>query len=500
MSEQQATYARKNGQRHNGHANANSVPLENYVFGKVQPQAVELEQAVLGAMMLNREALPLVMDILKPESFYLEAHQIIYRACLHLFGQTFPVDLLTVTEHIRKVGELEKVGGGHYLVELSHRVASAANIEYHARIIHQKWIGRRLIEISTETIRNAYEDSEDVLNLLETHEKGLMNIVQGNNSKGARPAKDVMQDAIRKIERARKSEGLTGVPSGFTALDRFTGGWQAGDLIILAARPGMGKTALLVQMLTNAAADFEKPVALFSLEMPDVQILDRMISLKTGIDLHKLRRGDVTNQQMDEVYKLGDAFNARIFVDESPGLTLFEVRARARRLKMQHDIQMVVIDYLQLMSGGEGAKGNREQEIASITRGLKSLAKELGVPVIALSQLSRAVEIRGGSKRPQLSDLRESGSIEQEADAVVFIYRPAYYKILEGENGEDLAKAAELIFAKHRNGPVDTVDLKFDDTCARFYEDDFSDQFPATPPPFSPALPGGTERNEDLPF
>lgn len=502
MTEFQAKYyANGNGNgKKNGHKSADAQLLESYVFGRVQPQAVELEQAVLGAIMLNREALPLVMDILKPESFYLESHQIIYRACLYLFGQTYPVDLLTVTEHLHKSGDLEKVGGGHYLTELSHRVASAANIEYHARIVHQKWIGRQLIEISTATIRDAYEDSQDVLNLLETHEKGLMNIVQGHASKGARAAKGVMQDSIRKIERARKSEGLTGVPSGFTSLDRFTGGWQAGDLIILAARPGMGKTALLVQMLTNAAADFDRPVALFSLEMPDVQILDRIISLKTGIDLHRLRRGDVTDAEMDEVYKLGDVFDASIFVDETPGLTLFEVRARARRLKMQHDIQMVVIDYLQLMSGGEGAKGNREQEIASITRGLKSLAKELGVPVIALSQLSRAVEVRGGSKRPQLSDLRESGSIEQEADAVVFIYRPAYYKILENEDGSDCSKSAELIFAKHRNGPVDTVDLKFDDTCARFYEDDFSDQFPATPPPFSPALPSGAGRNEDLPF
>ena len=500
MSERQATYTKRNGHnRHNGHATAAAQPLENYVFGRVQPQAIELEQAVLGAIMLNREALPIVMDILRPESFYLEAHQTIYRACLWLFGQTYPVDLLTVTEQIHKNGELEKVGGGHYLVELSHRVASSANIEYHARIVQQKWIGRRLIELSTETIRTAYEDSDDVLSLLETHEKGLMGIVQGQNSKGARPARDIMQDSIRKIERARKSEGLTGVPSGFTVLDRFTGGWQAGDLIILAARPGMGKTALLVQMLTNAAVDFERPVALFSLEMPDVQILDRIISLKTGIDLHKLRRGEVSDNEMEQVYKLGEAFNARMFVDESPGLTLFEVRARARRLKMQHDIQMVVIDYLQLMSGGTDKTGNREQEIASIARGLKSLAKELGVPVIALSQLSRAVEVRGGEKRPQLSDLRESGSIEQEADAVVFIYRPAYYKILEREDGQDCSKAAELIFAKHRNGPVDTVDLKFDETCARFYEDDFSGQFPGKPT-FSPALPGGTGRNEDLPF
>lgn len=500
MSEIQAKYKANGNGAKNGYKSSDAQPLENYVFGRVQPQAVPLEEAVLGAIMLNREALPLVMDILKPESFYLESHQLIYRACLNLFGQTYPVDLLTVTEYLHKSGELEKVGGGYYLVELSHRVASSANIEYHARIIHQKWIGRRLIEISTETIRNAYEDSDDVLNLLETHEKSLMGVVQGNGSKGARPAKDVMQDSIRKIERARKSEGLTGIPSGFTVLDRFTGGWQPGDLIVLAARPGMGKTALLVQMLVNAAADFERPVALFSLEMPDVQILDRVISLKTGIDLHRLRRGDVSDQQMEEVYKLGEAFNARMFVDESPGLTLFEVRARARRLKMQHNIQMVVIDYLQLMSGGTDKSGNREQEIAAITRGLKSLAKELDVPVIALSQLSRAVEVRGGAKRPQLSDLRESGSIEQEADAVVFIYRPAYYKILEDEDGQDSSKSAEIIFAKHRNGPVDTVDLKFDDTCARFYEDDISPQFPATPPPFSPALPGAFKPTENMPF
>ena len=497
MSEQQATYAKKNGQRPGGHKTTDAQPLENYVFGRVQPQATDLEQAILGAMMLNREALPVVMDILRPESFYLESHQCIYRACLYLFGQTCPVDLLTVTEHLRKVGELDSVGGAYYLIELSNRVASSANIEYHARIVQQKWISRRLIELSTQTIQSAYQDTEEVFEMLEAHERGLMGIVQGQNSKGARPAKDILQDSIKKIERARMSGGLTGVPSGFTVLDRFTGGWQPGDLIILAARPGMGKTALLVQMLTNAASDFDMPVALFSLEMPDVQILDRVISLKTGIDLHCLRRGDVTDRQMEDVYRLGEAFAARMFVDESPGLTLFEVRARSRRLKMQHGIKMVVVDYLQLMSGGEGAKGNREQEIASITRGLKSLAKELEVPVIALSQLSRAVEVRGGSKRPQLSDLRESGSIEQEADAVVFIYRPAYYKILQNEDGQDCSRAAELIFAKHRNGPVDTVDLKFDDTCARFHEDDLPTQFPA-----SPALPTsfGRTEDEDMPF
>jgi len=496
--EQQATYKRING---NGAKTSKPAPLENYVFGRVQPQAVELEQAILGALMLNREALPTVMEILKPQSFYLEAHQTIYAACLKLFSASEPVDLLTLAESLRKSGDLENIGGGHYLVELSNRVASAANIEYHARIVQQKWVGRQLIELSTQTIKAAYEDTEDVFSTLDTHEKGLLDISQGNSSRKARKAGDVGIDSVKRIERARKSDGLTGVPTGFTALDRFTGGWQNGDFVIVAARPGMGKTAFVVQMLLGAAKEFGRPVALFSLEMPDIQIMDRVISLETRIDLHDLRRGTLNDRQMDEVYRVGANFTAPLYIDEAPGLTLYEVRARARRLKMQHGAQMIVIDYLQLMSGENGKGGNREQEIAGIARGLKSLAKELDIPVIALSQLSRAVEVRGGSKRPQLSDLRESGAIEQDSDAVVFIYRPEYYKITEDENGNDISDLAEFIFAKHRNGPVDVVNLKFDKTCARFHEGDFAPT-PPTNAPYDYTLPASALQNRDydIPF
>ncbi len=488
-----------NGKR-NGHGHKHPAELSEYVFGKVQPQAIPLEEAILGAIMLDREALSIVLDILRPESFYTEAHQTIFRACIDLFNESEPIDLLTVTERLRKTGELENIGGGYYLVELSHRVASAANIEYHARIVQQKAMQRRLIESSTRTIRDAYEDTTDVFDLLEQAEKDLFEIVKSKNSTAAQGIGSVMAESIRKIEKARTSEGLTGIPSGWTSLDRFTGGWQPSDFVIVAARPGMGKTSFVIQMLLNAAHDFKKPVALFSLEMPAVQITDRIISMRTGVDLHKLRRGEVSNAEMEQIH--GQAgLQVPIYIDDTAGLSLFDLRARCRRLKMKHDIQMVVVDYLQLMNGERERGGNREQEISSIARGLKSLAKELNIPVIALSQLSRAVESRGGSKRPMLSDLRESGSLEQDADAVVFIYRPWYYKIEMDEEGNSVKDRAEIIFAKHRNGPVDVVNLRFIEANAMFSDLD-TPKFPLTETDFSGPQPFVMPRmnEQDIPF
>lgn len=474
--------------------------LSEYVFGKLQPQAIQFEEAILGAVMLDREALSIVLDILRPESFYVEAHQTIFQACIDLFNESEPIDLLTVTERLRKSGELDSIGGGHHLVELSNRVASSANIEYHARIVQQKWMSRMLIQQATQTLKDAYEDTVDVFDLQEQAERGLFEIVKSKNSKAAQGIGSIMAESIRKIEKARTSEGLTGIPSGFVSLDRFTGGWQPSDFIIVAARPGMGKTSFVIQMLLNAAHEFQKPVAMFSLEMPAVQITDRIISMRTGVDLHKLRRGEVSNAEMDKIH--GQAgFVAPIYIDDTAGLSLFDLRARCRRLKMKHDIQMVVVDYLQLMSGDREKGGNREQEISGIARGLKSLAKELNIPVIALSQLSRAVESRGGSKRPMLSDLRESGSLEQDADAVVFIYRPWYYKIEEDENGNSVKDRAEIIFAKHRNGPVDVVNLRFIEENAMFSDLD-APKFPLSEPDFSGPQPFVMPRmnEEDIPF
>lgn len=444
--------------------------LSNYVFGKVQPQALPLEEAVLGALMLDKDALPIVIDILRSESFYMDAHQAIYKAMLSLFEKSQPVDLLTVSEELKKQGDLDKIGGPYYLVDLTNRVASSANVEYHARIIAQKHIQRELIRVSTGIIQEAYEDTTDVFELLDKAEQGLFSITEQNLSRGYEGMSALVSRAIKQLEElAEREEGLTGVPSGFTALDRLTSGWQASDLIIIAARPGMGKTSFTLALARNAALDFGKGVAFFSLEMSNLQLVQRLISMEAEIPGSKLRNGKLEDYEWQQLHsaieKLSDA---PIFIDDTPGINIFELRAKCRRLKMQHDIQMVVIDYLQLMTGSKDKGGNREQEISGISRALKGLAKELSVPVIALSQLSRAVETRGGAKRPQLSDLRESGAIEQDADIVSFIYRPEYYQILEDEEGNSLKGVGEIIVAKHRNGALDTIKLKFTSEFAKF--------------------------------
>lgn len=446
--------------------------LSTHAFGKVQPQALPLEEAVLGALMLDKDALPIVLDIIRAESFYSDAHQMIYRAMLRLFEKTQPVDLLTVTEELKKGGELTQAGGPFYLVELTNRVASAANIEFHARIIAQKFIQRELIRVSTKIIKDAYEDTTDVFQLLDEAEQGLFSITEQNLSRGFESMSSLASRALKQLEElSQKEEGLTGVPTGFVDLDRLTSGWQSSDLIILAARPGMGKTAFTLALARNAAVDFNKGVAFFSLEMSNLQLVQRLISMEAEIPGSKLRNGQLEDYEWQQLQSAIEKMSeVPIYIDDTPGLNVFELRAKCRRLKMQHDIQMIVIDYLQLMTGGpEGGKGgNREQEISSISRALKGLAKELSVPVIALSQLSRAVETRGGNKRPQLSDLRESGAIEQDADIVSFIYRPEYYSILEDEEGQSLKGVAEIIVAKHRNGALKTVKLKFTDHFAKF--------------------------------
>ena len=468
-----------------GNKRDNNGDLSAFVFGKVQPQALSLEEAVLGAIMLDKDALPVVLDILSKESFYTDAHQAIYTSMLKLFEKSHPVDLLTVTEELRKSGELEMIGGPYYLVELTNRVASAANIEYHARIISQKHIQRELIKVSTNIIRDAYEDTTDVIQLLDDAEQGLFNITQNHMNSGYESMGTLASKALKQIEEvSQKEEGLTGVPTGFTELDRLTSGWQPSDLIIVAARPGMGKTSFTLALARNAAMDFGKGVALFSLEMSNVQLVQRLISMEAEISGSKMRSGQLEDYEWTQLNGVIEKMSeVPIFIDDTAGINIFELRAKCRRLKMQHDIQMVVIDYLQLMSGGGDNKGNREQEISMISRGLKSLAKELSVPVIALSQLSRAVETRGGTKRPLLSDLRESGAIEQDADIVSFIYRPEYYGILEDEEGNSLKGTGEIIIAKHRNGALDTVKLRFTDKFAKFTnmdDPDFSD-IPALP-------------------
>jgi replicative DNA helicase len=432
------------------------------IYGRVQPQAIPLEEAVLGAIMIDKDGFPSIIEILRKESFYLDKNQLIFNVMSDLFGKSQPIDLLTVHESLRKSSSLEEVGGINYLIELTNKVGSAANIEYHARIIAQKFIQRELIRVSTTIIHDSFEDTKDVLELLDEAERGLYDITDQNLNTGYESLGTLAVKAQKEIEAvAAKGSDTTGVTTGFAGLDKLTNGWQPSDLIIMAARPGMGKTAFTLSLAKNAA-ESGKGVAFFSLEMASVQLVQRLISMEAEINSSKLRNGQLEDYEWKKLHSAVDKLSQiPIFIDDTPGLNIFELRAKCRRLKQNHNISMVVIDYLQLMAGAPNGKGgNREQEISSISRALKGLAKELHIPVIALSQLSRAVESRGGEKRPQLSDLRESGAIEQDADIVSFIYRPGYYKTDEiaSDVPNDLT---EIIIAKHRNGGLDTVNLRF---------------------------------------
>jgi replicative DNA helicase len=405
------------------------------------------------------------VDILQQTSFYKEAHQRIYNAIIQLFGKSEPIDMLTVTTQLRSNGELEFIGGASYLVKLTNKVNSAANIEFHARIITQSAIKRDMIKIAGEILKDAYEDTTDVFNLLDKIEQNFFEISERNIRKNYADASTIMRATIEELEKKKNNkDGLTGVASGFTALDRITSGWQNTELTIIAARPAMGKTAFVVSAMRNAAVEWGIPVAMFSLEMSATQLMLRLISAEAEIDSNKLRKGKLENHEWVQLHqKIKNLSSAPIYIDDTPALSILEMRAKCRRLKAQFDIGLVIIDYLQLMTAesGGGGKGNREQEIAAISRAMKNLAKEINVPVIALSQLSRAVETRGGDKRPQLSDLRESGSIEQDADMVMFLYRPEYYKITQDEQGNSTEGVGEVIIAKNRSGDVDTVKLKF---------------------------------------
>jgi len=454
----------------------------NLERGKIPPQAVDLEEVVLGAMMIDKKGVDEVIDILHPDVFYKDAHRFIYEAIFILFEESQPVDLLTVSSQLKKAGKLEASGGDFYLIKLTQKVASSAHIEFHARIILQKFIQRSLIKISGEIIEEAYDESTDVFSLLDAAESKLYDVTQGNLKRSAETAQDLVIQAKKRIEEIAGKEGMSGIPSGFDKVDKLTSGWQPSDLIIVAARPGMGKTALTLSMARNMAVNSNIPVAFFSLEMSSVQLITRLISSETGLSSEKLRTGKLEKHEWEQLnVKVKALEKAPLFIDDTPSLSIFDLRAKARRLASQHGIKMIMIDYLQLMTAGGSQKGgNREQEISTISRNLKALAKELAVPVIALSQLSRAVETRGGSKRPILSDLRESGAIEQDADIVSFIYRPEYYKIDEWDDEEHTPTQgqAEFIVAKHRNGGLENIRLKFIGNQGKFDNlDDFDSPF-----------------------
>lgn len=448
--------------------------------GRIPPQAVEFEEAVLGAMLIDNSAINQVIDILSPESFYKEENQLIFKAIKELFGNSQPVDILTVANQLRSQGELESAGGEYYLINLSQKVSSSAHSEFHARIIVQKYIQREMIRVAGSIINKAFDETTDVFDLLDTAEQELFEVAHGNIVKNYESAQDLIKEAIHRIEEISKREGLSGVPSGFTKIDRVTSGWQPSDLVILAARPGMGKTAFVLSMARNMAIDHKRPVAVFSLEMSSVQLITRLISSETGLNSEKLRKGNLDDHEWQQLLtKVKNLEKAPLFIDDTPALSIFDLRAKCRRLVSQSDVSLIIIDYLQLMTvGGQGkGGGNREQEISTISRSLKSIAKELNVPVIALSQLSRAVETRGGNKRPLLSDLRESGAIEQDADIVSFIYRPEYYDITEWEDGSPCEGQAEFIIAKHRNGGLENVKLRFQGSLAKFSDLEENDGF-----------------------
>ena len=434
--------------------------------GNKPPQLIDVEESVLGALILDQDALSNSIDIVKPEYFYLEEHAEIFRAISSLFAEGKPVDILTVSERLQKNGSLEIVGGNYKLASLTSRITSAAHIEYHVRLLSEKYIQRELIRVSTETLRDSYDETKDVLDLLDKTETKFLEINDSNFNSDVLGMDVLIRNTINEIEKSQIStEDASGLLTGFRDLDNKIGGFQKGTLIILAARPAMGKTALAISMARNMAVDFNKAVAIFSLEMTAGELTSRLISAETSVNGRRFKsKGKLEEWEKTMIREKTQALvKAPIYIDDNPNLTIFELRAKCRRIKQKYDIQMIFIDYLQLMHGGDAAKGgNREQEISYISRQLKALSKELGIPVLALSQLSRAVETRGGSKKPVLSDLRESGAIEQDADIVMFIYRPHYY----GEEGDE--KAADVILAKHRAGEVGEVRLNFISQFVRF--------------------------------
>lgn len=434
-------------------------------FDRLPPQNLEAEQAVLGAILLDNAVLPRVIEILQPEDFYRGPHRRLFAAMLDLFERDESIDLLTLRERLEQKNQLEEVGGAVYLASLVDQVPSAANIAYHARIVREKAMMRGLISAATEIAALSYEGSQDVEQVLDEAERRIFLLSERSVRTGFVPMRDVLKDSIKVIEKLfEKKDHVTGVASGFTDLDQLTCGFQPSDLVIIAGRPSMGKTAFVLNIAEHVGIEARVPVAIFSLEMSREQLVMRMLSSVSGVDGNRLRRGFLSREDWPLLSRAaGKLAEAPIFIDDSAGCTVLEIRAKARRLKADSGLALVIIDYLQLIRGRDRSE-NRQQEISEISRSLKSLAKELKVPVLALSQLSRAVESRGGDKRPQLSDLRESGAIEQDADVVAFIFREDMYR----DDADQHQGVAEVIVRKQRNGPTATVKLAFRKECTRF--------------------------------
>ena len=448
-----------------------ATPVDN-TYGHLQPQALDVEKAVLGALMIDRDAYAVVCEMLNPESFYEPRHQKIYTAITELSMSEQPVDMLTVSDQLGKDGCLEAVGGPAYITELTSRVSSSANIEYHARIIAQKSTARQLISFASDIETKAFDETTDIDDLMQEAQGSLFELSRSNMKKDYTQIDPVISDALKVIQKASANkDGLTGVPTGYHKLDDITSGWQASDLVIIAGRPAMGKTSFALSMAKNIAADYQVPMAFFSLEMSNVQLVNRLISNACEIKGSKILNGQLQPDEWERLDKrVNTLLGAPLYVDDTPGLSVFELRTKARRLVKEHGVQIIMIDYLQLMNAAGMRFSSRQEEVSVISRSLKGLAKELNIPILALSQLNRGVESREGleGKRPQLSDLRESGAIEQDADMVVFVHRPEYYHIYQDDNGHDLRGKAQIIIAKHRKGATGDVVLTFRGEFTRF--------------------------------
>ncbi len=462
-------------------------------MGKLPPQAQELEDSVLGALMIEKEAYGMVADLLRPEVFYKDQNRVIYEAIRELASKDQPIDVMTVGEKLRSLGTLEKAGGAVYLAELSRRVASAAHLRYHAEIISKKATARDLIAMAAQIEEKGFDETQDIDELMQEAEAGIFEISQRSQKRDVTQIDPVIEEAFARMEKASKNTGsISGIPSGFTALDKITSGWQTPDLIIIAARPAMGKTAFVLSMAKNIAVDRNIPVAIFSLEMSNVQLVNRLIMNVCELEGDRIKTGKMSQE---ETRRLNTKINVMkgkpLYLDDTPSLSIFELRSKARKLVREHNVRMIIIDYLQLMNAQGSSFGSREQEVSIISRSLKALAKELDIPIIALSQLNRGVENRPGveGKTPQLSDLRESGAIEQDADMVCFIHRPEYYHLYnDDKTGKDLRGLAQIIVAKHRNGATDSIWLRFRGKYAKFQNEE-----EAIDPNELDTIPVGTE-------
>lgn len=441
-------------------------------YAHIQPQATEIERIVLGSLMIDKDAFSMVSEILKPETFYEPRNQKVYQAIQTLSMEDHPVDIMTVTEELKKEGTINDVGGPGYILELSSRVASSAHIEYHAKILAQKFLARQLISFSSVIETKAFDETVDVDELMQEAEGSLFEISQKNMRQDYTHINPVVKDAVSILQKAAANKGgLTGLSTGYTKLDDYTSGWQPSDLVIIAGRPAMGKTSFALSLAKNIAVDLQEPIAFFSLEMSNVQLVNRLISNVCEISGKKILNGQLDDEEWSRLDKSISALqNAPIYIDDTPGMSIFELRTKARRLVREKGVKIIMIDYLQLMNASGARFGSRQEEVSTISRSLKGLAKELDIPVLALSQLNRTVENRDGleGKRPQLSDLRESGAIEQDADMVLFVHRPEYYRLFQDEKGNDLRGKAQIIIAKHRKGSTGDVLLNFKGEYTRF--------------------------------